>query len=143
MQDELEDTYQLAKATRSGKRATHQVSLTASTRTVDSGPGGKVEDQGTVKGTPFGKGRVDITGTLADGLLDGTFRMTFPRGEVRGSVRLPFTISGNQITFHGRARITGGTGAFRGIRGHGLDATDTNTLDGQNGKVALEGSVRY
>jgi hypothetical protein len=143
MQDELEDTYQLAQATRSGKRAAHDVSLTASTRNVDSGPGGTVEDKGTVTGRPFGAGQVDITGTLADGLLDGAFRMTFPRGEVRGSVHMAFTISGTQITFRGRSRITGGTGAFRGIRGHGLDTTDTNTLDGQNGKVAVEGSVRY
>jgi hypothetical protein len=143
LQDELENTYQLAFPRRRGPRKRHPVSLTARTRTVDSGPGGMVEDQGTIKGTPFGRGTIDLKGTLGHGLLDGTFRMAFRRGEVRGTVHAPFTIANAQITFRGHARITGGTGAFRGIRAHGLGVTDTNTLDGQNGKVAVEGTARY
>jgi hypothetical protein len=143
LQDELEDTYQLADAARRGARKRHAVSLTGSTRTVDSGSGGTVEDQGTIRGTPFGSGTIDLQGTLGSGALEGTFRMTFKRGEVRGTVHAPFTIAAGQITFRGHGRITGGTGAFRGIHGRGLEVTDTNTLDGQNGQVAVEGTVRY
>jgi hypothetical protein len=143
LQDELEDTYQLARTTRRRPRAAHTLSLTGDTRTVDSGAGGKVEDQGTIKGAPFGRGTIDLEGTLGKGLLDATFRMTFEHGEVRGTVHMPFTISGGQISFQGHARLTGGTGAFRGIRARGLDVTDTNTLDGQNGKLSVEGTARY
>ena len=56
---------------------------------------------------------------------------------------MPFSISGNQISFRGTARITGGTGAYRGITSGTLQAADTNTLDGQNGRLTVTGFAKY
>ena len=56
---------------------------------------------------------------------------------------MPFTIAGDEIDFRGTARITGGTGAYRGITSGALQAHDHNTLDGQNGVVSLTGFAKY
>ncbi len=143
IQDELQNTYQLATTVKRGKAERRRVSVAGNTRTTSLGEGGVVEDRGTVTGTPFGKGRIVLNGVLANGRLEGTFRLTFARGSVLGRVSMPFTISGNEIDFEGTSRITGGTGAYRGIRSGALATRDHNTLDGQNGTLSLTGSATY
>ena len=144
VQDELQNTYQLRKATRRpGKRRRHRISIRARTRMVRPGTPGQIEDRGTVTGSPFGRGRVTLIGSLAGGRFDGGFRMAFKRGSITGTALMPFAISGNNIAFNGTARITGGTGAYRGITSGRLPARDTNTLDGQNGRIWVDGYVRY
>jgi hypothetical protein len=143
IQDELQNTYQLATTVRRGKRIRRAVSVDGVTRTVGSPAPGTLEDRGTVTGTPFGKGKVDLVGTLANGRLEGTFRLTFARGSVLGTVSMPFTLNGNEIDFAGTSRITGGTGIYRGIKSGVLQTRDHNTLDGQNGRLSVIGSVTY
>jgi len=142
IQDELQNTYQLARTVRRGKRAAHRLRVAGTTRTVSSAAGGQVVDEGTVTGT-LGKGRVTLSGTLANGRLDGTFRLTFRDGSIVGKVSMPFTVSGNEIDFNGTSRFTGGTGAYRGITSGALTTRDHNTLDGQNGTLSVTGSARY
>jgi len=143
IQDELQDTYQLATTTRKpGKRKRHAVDLNAKTKTVGSSNGG-IHDAGTVSGTPFGKGKIDIVVSLTGGRATGTFRMTFRKGSVTGTVDMPFTISNGEIDFKGTSRITAGTGAYRGITSGALQTHDHNTLDGQNGVVTVTGSAKY
>jgi hypothetical protein len=143
VQDELQNTYQLATATRKpGARKRHKVDLHAKTKEVGASAAG-IEDRGTVTGTPFGKGSIDILVTLAGGKATGTFRMVFARGSVTGTVDMPFTISGGEIDFNGTSRITAGTGAYRGITSGALETHDHNTLDGQNGVVTVTGSAKY
>jgi hypothetical protein len=143
VQDDLQNTYQLATTTRRGKRTRHAVRVKGMTRAVSGGAAGTVEDRGTVTGTPFGKGKIVLTGSLASGRLEGTFRLTFPRGSVLGTVSMPFTVSGNDIDFKGTSRITGGTGAYRGITSGALKTSDHNTLDGQHGTLTVTGSAKY
>lgn len=143
VQDDLKDTYQLGRTVPRGRPTAHAVHVTGKTRTVHFGAGGAVEDRGTVAGRPFGKGRIDLTGTLANGRLTGTFRLTFARGSVLGSVNMPYTIASGKITFRGSSRFTGGTGAYRGIASGSLASRDTNTLDGQNGRLRVDGAARY
>jgi hypothetical protein len=144
LQDELQNTYQLATTTRPpGKRVRRAVELAGTTRTVGSSGGGTVEDRGTVTGKPFGSGSLVLLGTFRESTLDGTFRLRFKDGSVTGAVSLPFTISGNEIDFAGTGRFTGGTGAYRGISGGGLQVRDHNTLDGQNGTISLSGFGTY
>lgn len=144
LQDELQNTYQLRTVAREGVRRTRALKLTGAMRTVGSPDGpGSVHDRGTVTGTPFGDGTIDLAGRIAGGRLTGTFRLVFPRGSVAGTVDAPFTVDGERIEFRGTGRVTGGTGAFRGIRSGALELLDRNTLDGQNGSLTVTGSVSY
>jgi hypothetical protein len=145
VQDELQNTYQLVGAARgSGPRRRHRVSVDGKTKMIKTPTTpGTIEDHGTVSGTPFGKGSVVIVVTLKDGKATGTFRMLFGKGSITGTIDMPFTISGGEIDFRGTARITAGTGAYRGISSGALRAHDHNTLDGQNGVVTLTGFARY
>ncbi len=143
IQDELQNTYQLATTTRRGPRARHPVSVTGRTRTVTPATPGTVEDHGTLTGTPFGNGSIVLVGTLKDARFTGTFRLRFRRGSVTGTASMPFTLSANGISFRGTARFTGGTGAYRGISSGALQVRDHNTLDGQSGTLSVEGSATY
>jgi hypothetical protein len=144
LQDDLLNTYQLAKTVRGhGKRRRHRVRLTGSTHTVPPATPGTVEDHGHVSGTPFGRGSITLVGTLAGGRLNGSFRLVYPRGSVTGTVAMPFTVSGGRITFDGTARFTAGTGAYRGISSGALHVHDTNTLDGKNGRLSVSGRATY
>jgi hypothetical protein len=143
LQDELQDTYQLAKVVRRGKRARHAIDLSGKTHSVAPATPGTVEDHGTVAGTPFGAGRIVLVGSFGGGRLTATFRLTYPRGSIIGTTSMPFTISGNEISFAGSSRLTGGTGIYRGITSGPLDTHDTNTLDGQNGRLSVTGFAKY
>ncbi len=143
VQDELQNTYQLASTTRKpGPRKRHKVDLDAKTKEVGASAAG-IEDRGKLTGAPFGKGSIDIVVTLKDGRATGTFRMLFRKGSVTGTVDMPFTISGGEIDFNGTSRITAGTGAYRGITSGALKTHDHNTLDGQNGVVTVRGFAKY
>jgi hypothetical protein len=143
VQDDLLDTYQLARATRRGKRRQRRVSLSARTRSVKPTTPGTIEDRGTIRGKPFGRGKVTVIGKLADGRFSGTFTIVGRRGSVSGKVSMPFTIGDGHIHFKGTARFTAGTGAFRGISRRKLTVRDTNTLDGQNGRLSVSGVTAY
>lgn len=143
VQDELQDTYQLATTTRRGRRVRRSVSIKGMTRTVTPATPGTVEDHGTLTGTPFGNGSIVLVGTFKDGRLTGTVRLTFPHGSVIGTVSMPYTVTGNEIDFRGTARFTGGTGAYRGIASGDLQVRDHNTLDGQSGTLSVVGAATY
>jgi hypothetical protein len=144
IQDDLKNTYQLAKATRPpGKRITNDVHVDGRTKNVPSDEPGMVEDRGTVTGIPFGPGTVVIQGSLADGKFDGTFRLRFKRGSIVGRATMPYTIADGEIDFVGTGRFTGGTGLYRGISSGELQLHDHNTIDGQNGVVTVDGTATY
>jgi hypothetical protein len=144
LQDDLQNTYQLATTTRRpGKRVRRAVDMRGTTRTVGSSGPGMVEDRGTLAGTPFGRGSLVLLGAFREGILDGTFRLRFADGSIVGTASLPYTVSGSELDFAGTGRFTGGTGAYRGITASGLDVRDHNTLDGQNGTIAVTGSAAY
>jgi hypothetical protein len=143
LQDELQNTYQLVRTTRpAGPRKKRTVAVDGKTKNVPQDDG-SIRDVGTLTSTPFGKGTIVLTGKLADGKLDGTFRLRFAKGSIRGSVLAPFTVHDGTIEFDGTARFLGGTGAYRGITSGELRVHDTNTLDGQNGVVSLDGAATW
>ena len=145
VQDELQNTYQLATSTRpAGRRKRHSVSIDGKTKMLKTPKTpGTIEDHGTLTGTPFGRGKVEIVVRLAGGKATGTFPMLFAKGSISGSVDMPFTIAAGEIDFRGTATFTAGTGAYRGITSGTLQVHDHNTLDGQNGVVSLEGFARF
>jgi hypothetical protein len=144
VQDDLLNTYQLATTPRRpARRTNHELSISGKTRMVTAETPGTIQDEGTLTSTPFGRGTIRIVGTLTGGRLRATVRMLFGRGELSGTVDMPFTISGGEIDFRGTARLTAGTGAYRGITSGDLQARDHNTLDGQNGTFAVTGTARF
>jgi hypothetical protein len=142
VQDELQNTYQLSETAHVGKRRQHSVDMTGRTHRVPATTPGTVEDRGTVKGKPYGRGAIVIVGNFVDGRLVGTYRLTFPNGSILGTVSAPFKVSGNEISFHGTSRFTGGTGTDRGISSGKLKVVDHNTLDGQNGRLSVSGMAK-
>ncbi len=144
VQDDLLNTYQREPAAfASPHPARHRVQVSGDTRTVGSPAPGILEDQGTISGDPFGSGNIDLLVTFAGSSVTGPFRIDSPSGSANGRFWMDATISGSEITFNGTACFASGTGAYRGIRGHGLKAYDHNTLDGQNGTISLEGFATY
>ena len=144
LQDDLQNTYQREPSKR--KPSSHSVQVTGSTKTVGSTASGALEDAGTISGAPFGSGTVDLLVNLntSDSTATGTFTISTPDGSAFGTESMTFVIDApnNSITFTGTATFTGGTGPYRGISGT-VDAGDTNTLDGQNGMITLNGNVDY
>ena len=144
IQDDLQNTYQRLPRRKGTRRESHRVDLEGVTRTTGAPGPGMLEDQGTVTGRPFGPGTVDIIVTFgAPGSVTGTFEIDATKGSAFGTLRMDYTIAAGEIEFTGTASFTGGTGKYRGIRGKDLAATDTNTLDGQNGRLTLKGKAKY
>ena len=86
-QDELQNTYQLARTTRApGRRKRHRVSLDAKTKSVTTTQPGTIEDRGSIRGTPFGRGTVTLNVVLGAG-----------RGDRHGPAALPERIDHRQL----------------------------------------------
>jgi hypothetical protein len=143
LQDELLDTYQLARSTRSGPRRRRAVHVTGTTRLVPSATPGAIQDRGRLTGRPFGRGTSGVTGKLQDGRFVGTFSLLYPRGSITGTLSLPFTLNGTIADLRGPAHITGGTGAFRGITARGLQVHDRFDLSAGTGRLGITGSATY
>jgi hypothetical protein len=95
--------------------------------------------KGTVRSRVFGRGTVV---EHVGGLLRGTFTITYRRGKVRGtSVAHAKPEGDGTVSFTGTYRLTGGTGAYRRIRGkgtfrgHGSSDFSTATFT-QSGRVS-------
>jgi hypothetical protein len=135
-------------ATASAKPRRHRVDMTAATKMSGGSviPGPAI-DRGTTSGKPFDDGRIKLTVQidLATQSATGTFRIRDAEGTAFGTFDMDMTldIPGNSVDFNGTADITGGKGAYKGIKAKGLKAHDHNTLDGQNGVVSVDGFARY
>ncbi len=145
IQDDLENTYQLATKPPSGKLRNHAVNLAGKTHTVKSAMAGVLEDHGTITGTPFGTGTIVLDGKLGATSLTGSYRLVFAKGSVTGNIDLPYKIDpvAKTISFAGTSHLTGGTGRYRGITSGALVVHDHNTLDGQHGVLTVTGTARY
>lgn len=115
----------LALATSGHGRAPRTTKKSSCTlRTVDLAPTAiHGEDFGTLTCTrPFGAGVQHNISTLSPtspttGRLRGSSTLFFNTGTVRATFSLRYTISGSSIAYVGTARVSGGTGAYRGIGG--------------------------
>lgn len=141
LQDELKNTYQRLPAER---RKPYEVAVSGITKAVGVPGPGQIRDRGTITGKPFGSGTIDLIASFGpDSTMTGEFTITNDRGSAFGTVATTYVISGAEITFTGTASFDGGTGRYRGITGHELQAYDHNTLDGQNGTLTLTGRARF
>jgi hypothetical protein len=142
IQDDLRNTYQRVVPEPTGKRRV--VDVEGMTKLVGFSSPGVLNDQGTITGRPFGEGTVDIHVRLgAGGTATADFTFETDRGTASAHADLTFEISGGEIHFVGTADFVSGTGRYRRITGTDLQVTDDNTLDGQNGRITLNGFARF
>ena len=118
VQDELQNTYQLAKTTRrAGKRKRHAVSIDGQDAERAGRHAG--HDRGPTARSPArrsARARSCSSGTLAGRAVHRHLPAAVrERLDLRHASTMPFTIAGGEIDFRGTARFTGGTGAYRGI----------------------------
>jgi hypothetical protein len=72
------------------------------------------------------------------------FTVTVPGGTVSGRARATIEIAGESpYPIRGTAAISGGTGRFEGVRGHGLEVDGRAAIDGTRGTVRLRGTVFF
>lgn len=74
------------------------------------------ESSGRATGLPIGSGDLKISwGTPRRGQAKGTFAISARTGQIVGTALATVTARGNTLTYVGSARITGGSGAYRGF----------------------------
>lgn len=105
-------------------------------------PGGGtiLRQTGTFRGAPLGSGKVDVRTRLGD--RQGTrvsFTLKSSRGSVRGAGYANVKFKGTNITYTGKADITGGTGDFAGVRRKGLRFNGKGDLAGERFAVDIAG----
>lgn len=107
------------------------------------GGGAALLQTGTFTGVPLGSGTAKARTFVGQGRGSVVrFVLANDRGSVRGVADCAVGFGGGQITYRGRAKITGGTGAFRRMRARGLRVSGSGPLSGERFDVRLVGSVR-
>jgi hypothetical protein len=124
--------------------ATHAVDERASVTLVKAIGDLHYIQHGHVAGTLEGEMTLETKPSARGGLV--TFTMDVDGGgqvSGRGVVTPNVSDPGKLKPITGTAVITGGTGRFAGISGHGLIVSGKAALDGSSGSVRLTGVVKY
>ena len=103
------------------------------------GSGATLRQRGTFTGAPLGSGTVTVRTKLTGTGARIRFVMSNARGSVRGRGSVGLHFSGLSITYTGSARITGGSGAYAGMRAHGLRVAGSGRLTGGRFRVGISG----
>jgi hypothetical protein len=104
--------------------------------------GATLRQSGPFTGTPLGAGTVRVATAVGRGSgARVSFRMFNRRGQVWGTGDVKLKFRGSKVFYAGTARITGGSGAFRKIRGSGLRLTGGGDLTGTRFPLRLTGFV--
>lgn len=136
----------MAPTAASAKPKLHPVDLTGATTVVNGSIlASPAQYEGTISGTPFGTGKIELTVQLdlVYRTATGTFRIRDNKGTVLGTVDGTIVGLNRQIDFYGTAELTGGTGRYKRVSGTGLEVHTHNTLDDPNGTIELRGFVTY
>ena len=98
-------------------------------------------DRGTVTGSPVGSGRITLVYRLRprEGVASTTFRIVNARGTVTGRAQSRYVVTRLHLTFTGVGSLTGGTGAYEGIRGRPLAFDAVHSITGRREAVILRG----
>jgi hypothetical protein len=122
--------------------ARHVDNSTATVQKV-SGSGKTTVYAGNMTSTALGRGSVRQTVILGKGLkVTGRYVARYRGGTVRGTVRAQAKISGGKITFTGSARITGGTGKYKGATGSST-YTGVANLSGTTATFTQRGTISF
>ena len=132
--------------------APHAIAASAKTRTL-SASGELVRtarptahstvQAGTLRGKPFGSGRMVLRSSLKQATVTSTFTLTTSAGLVRGRATARLTLDGDTATYKGTARITSGTRRYRGAAGSNIRFRGVGPVSAKRTKITLSGRVRY
>src|SRR3954447_2914840 len=118
---------------------THTDTVTASVHKTGRS-GTALVYKGTVRSKVFGRGKVT---EKIYGNLKGTFVITYKRGKVRGkTTAYTQPSSGGRLKVSGSYRLTGGTGRYRHISGHGT-YTGSSSPDLSRASFRQHGKLRF
>ena len=122
--------------------AVQRLDIRASVKMLPGG-GATLIQVGTFSGRPLGRGSVRVRTAVGKGRGSVvSFRLSNARGSVTGRGDCAVTFKGSLILYRGVAAITGGTGAFRNIRGRNLTVSGRGELSSERFQVNLSGPVR-
>lgn len=122
--------------------ATQQLDISGRVNAPNASSGATLRQSGPFRGSPFGSGTLKVTTSIGQGKgAKVGFRLITKRGQVWGAGNVKLTFRGMRIVYNGTARITGGSGAFKGMRGSGLRLTGGGSLTGANFPMRLTGRV--
>jgi hypothetical protein len=102
-----------------------------------------VGDTGTVKGTPYGAGSIELTYTLRPklGIAETVFTITTATGTVTGQAVSAYSMGNVTISFSGVGQITGGTGAFEGASSGVLQFNALHSITGKREVIEFRGTT--
>lgn len=104
----------------------------------------KIEQKGTVTGSPFGRGTLTLRSKLAARrTLEFSIRLVTPHGTVTGTGRATLKASGSQADYTGTVRITGGTRRYSRISRSNLRVSGVGDSAARTTTVRITGSARY
>ncbi len=104
-----------------------------------------VQDTGTVKGSPITRGQtgaITLTYRLNPraGRANVRWLITTKGGTISGTCRTDYTTTNTTWTFTGAGRITGGTGAWKGITSMPLQFNAKHSKLGRHEAIAFRGT---
>lgn len=99
--------------------------------------------QGTVRGTPLGTGRMVLRSTLKQAIVTSTFTLTTKAGRVTGRATARLTLDGDTAHYKGTATISSGTGRYRRARGSNIRFTGVGPVSAKRTRISLTGRVSY
>ena len=104
-----------------------------------------VQDSGTVQGSPIAKGQTGaITLTYEmkpkTGRANVTWMITTRGGTISGTCTTNYTTTNTTWTFTGSGKITGGTGAWKGITSKPLEFNAKHSKLGKHEVIAFRGT---
>jgi hypothetical protein len=87
-------------------------------------------EQGVVNGTPIGSGTIVMRDRLTGGGVTVSFTVRGGGGSVRGIGQATLEVQGPNVSYHGTARLVGGTGTYRHVQAAHLTVTGNGSLSG-------------
>ena len=99
--------------------------------------------QGTLRGAPFGTGKMVLNSSLKQARVTSTFTVTTAAGRVSGRATARLTLDGDTSSYKGTATLTGGTGRYRAITGTNITFTGKGPVSAKKVRITLAGKVRY
>lgn len=86
--------------------------------------------QGVVNGTPIGSGTVVMRDRLTGGGVTVSFTVRGEGGSVRGLGQATLEVQASNVSYHGTARLVGGTGTYSHVQAAHLTVTGNGSLSG-------------